>query len=304
MFDFGLYFQAKRINDSFNIPVPPYQYIVKNPKVYIVDLKNFYDGSDDAMKGRVPEGLEYEDKTPILLFGDSFTQGQFIAPYETFGFKLSEALHRPVYNRGIPAASLQHMYYQVDDEFADTFFDQVPYSDLIFFTIISPHYKRILMKSNFEILYNDFYLHYTYKDGKFVKDNYDNYFLNLIKSSYLFRFFNIAFVRSYCQNPKNADRLTDIMTAYLTETRRKLEERWCKKSKFVVLFYTTNFMPLPYKEMLREKLEKNGFTVIDTAELTDEDLGAEEYTCFEKWHPNNKAWELLTPKIIEKLNLQ
>lgn len=280
---------------------PPFQYLIKNPMVTFVNLKDYFNGKDNVCYGRKPIGTEYKKAAPILFFGDSYAHGQYLEPNQTFAYKLSKTLKRPVYNRAIPGASFQHMYYQVSDDFAETFFKQVPYSDLIFFIIIDPHYERMTIFSDFGVIYNNFYLRYKFKNGKFIKDNYNNYFLNAIKSSYIIRTLNISYVKRYISNPKNADKLTDEMTAYFIETRKKLEEHWDKKSKFVVILYS--YIPIRFKKELRQKLEQQDFIVIDTDDLTDVDLSSEKYMFQDNLHPKEAAWNLLTPKIIKTLDL-
>lgn len=40
------------------------------------------------------------------------------------------------------------------------------------------------------------------------------------------------------------------------------------------------------------------------SELTDKKIyAAPEYTIADGWHPNEKAWELVSPLIAKKLNL-
>ena len=85
------------------------------------------------------------------------------------------------------------------------------------------------------------------------------------------------------------------------ETRDKLEKHWNNKINFTVLLYDN--IPIKNKKMLREKLEANNFTVIDTSDLTKEDLNSEKYLMQDNLHPTEAAWDLLTPKIIKTLGL-
>ena len=145
------------------------------------------------------------------------------------------------------------------------------------------------------------HLRYTLRHNKLVKDNYDNIFLNIIKSSPTIKLITLKYAERYINNPKNADKLTDLALAFFKETRNILEKKWNKKIKFIVIFYDNN--EIRYKEMLRQKLEDNNFIVIDTDELTYEDLNSEKYLFQDNLHPKETAWDLLVPLIIKKANL-
>jgi len=67
------------------------------------NLKGFFNGrSNRGSSGRKPDGLEYKNKTPILIFGCSFAFGQYLNHKKTVSYKLSKLLKRPVYNRSVP----------------------------------------------------------------------------------------------------------------------------------------------------------------------------------------------------------
>ena len=50
-----------------------------------------------------------------------------------------------------------------------------------------------------------------------------------------------------------------------------------------------------------EKLRKDGFIIIKTSELTDIKLGDEYYINSADQHPNEAAWNLITPLFVKKL---
>ncbi len=277
--------------------IPPYRYYLKNPHITFINLDGYFNGKDNIINGRKPDGLEYKKGKPIIIFGDSFAHGQYLNYNQNFSYKLAHKLKRPVYNRAIPGASLQHMYYQVSEE-NSSFYKDVPISDTIFYVMINDHYLRMSIFSDFDVIGGNFYLRYKIKNNKLVKDNYNNIFLNLIKSSYIVRAINCKYVDSYIKNPKNADKLTDLAVKYLVETRNCLEKRWNKKINFIVILYDNN--KIDFEDILKEKLEKNNFTVISTDDLTQEDLNSEKYLMQDNLHPKEAAWNSLLPKILEK----
>ena len=57
------------------------------------------------------------------------------------------------------------------------------------------------------------------------------------------------------------------------------------------------------RKSLRKSLkEKDGFIVIDLNELTGQDLMKPQYK-LPDGHPNENAWNLITPAIIKRLSL-
>ena len=126
-------------------------------------------------------------------------------------------------------------------------------------------------------------------------------FLNFIKSTYIYKYINHEYAQNYVYNPKNAEKITDITLLYFTKTREILEKRWGKKVNFTIIYYDT--WPIPHGELLKKKFEDKGFNVIKTSELTSENLENEKYLSKVNSHPTEEAWNLLTPLIIKKLNL-
>ncbi len=90
-----------------------------------------------------------------------------------------------------------------------------------------------------------------------------------------------------------------MTTAIFAETRKKLEAHYGKKVNFVVVFYGGG---IKYKDILKQKLEDNNFKVLDTNDLTNEDIYSENYISSENFHPTEEAWNLLTPLIVNELN--
>ena len=283
-------------------PIPQFSYYINKPEIMFVQFDNFFTGNDNFFKGRLPDGLKYSNNEPIVCFGDSYMYGQYLEPYQTFSHKLSEALKRPVYNRAISGTAFATMYYQVaSEEYSPEFYKQVPPSDTVFYLMINHHWWRTLALGDTHVLGKLFYMRYTPKNGKLVMDNYKNKLYNFIKSSYTIRYLNLKYLDWYINYGPSEKRLTDLALTYFMETRRILEEKWHKKINFVVIFYQAT--DILHRDSLRNKLEANGFKVIDTKELTDADLNDPKYMMKENCHPTEELWDMLTPKIIEKAGL-
>lgn len=271
----------------------PFSYTAKPS--YWYDINTFYSGENNDSRGRKPDGLKY-NSTPIVIFGCSYAHGQYLESNQTFSHKLSELTKRPVYNRAAPGKGLAKMYFQSENE---AFYRDVPKSDLVIYVMIEDHYRR--MKSSYQNTI-ELHMNVSYKKvgDKLVINDYRNPIVCFLHSTYIAKYITSKWVNSYINNPKNAEKLTDEALLYFVKTRKNLENKWGTKVNFVVIYYNHWLM---YGDILRRKLETNGFTVINTKELTDENLFSDKYLSPQTMHPTEAAWDLLTPKIVEKLEL-
>ncbi len=277
---------------QFNLLYP--KYIV----IPYTDLTNLFNDKNNINQGRKPVGLEYKSK-PILIFGDSFAHGQYLNPNQNFGYKLSQLLKRPVYNRAIPGSGFQHMYFQVSPTYSDEFFKVIPKTDDVIYIMILDHYLRMLIFSDFSVIGDNFHVRYSWKNNKLVMDDYNSKWLNFLKNSYLIKAINLKYLSFTIGCPLFAERYTQKALIYFLETRKSLEQHWNNKIKFTVILYENK--PIAYKSLLKQKLLENNFNVIETSELTNEDLDTGIYLMPENLHPTEAAWDLLTPKIAERL---
>lgn len=264
---------------------------------YIEDLEGHFNGKDNIFSGRLPDGTEYKNKAPLVIFGCSYAFGQHLNYNQTFSYKLAHLLKNLVYNRGIPGGSFQHMYMQ---SLSDSFYKTIPNADTVFYIMISDHYRRSMLW-HFDILDLHIYPHFHKYKNQLIMDNPHNNFLNFFKSIYTVKYFNHIYADKYSKNPKNSDKITDDALLYFIETRKELEKHWKKKIKFIILFYED--WDVLYKQELTQKLKANDFIVISTKELTNKDLRSEEYNIIENNHPKEEAWNLIVPKLIERLEL-
>ena len=258
-------------------------------------IDNSFSLSNLPNKPHNPVGLKY-NKSPLLILGCSFAYGQYLNDKQIFSSKLSEINKQPVYNRALPGYGLQHAYYQTTQEY---FYNQVPPCNTVVYVFIDDHFRRMLGEE-FYITYFAMYLHYTYKDDKFILDNYDNPFFLFYKNDYIFKTIRKLYNQFYLKN--NPDKITDEALAYFIKIRENLENHWHKKINFIVLFYEDSFNSQYtfLKKSLIPKLESNNFEVIETSKLTDESLFEGKYLAPENDHPTEQAWELITPLFVEE----
>ena len=287
------YIYYKLHNEAFKRP--KFSYILK--PYYGINFETYFDGSDNVFRGRKPEGIEYSDKPPIVVFGCSYAHGQFLNNNQTFGYLLAHILKRPVYNRAFPGRGIGLMYWQSTD---DGFYKTVPPCDSAIYIFIPDHYRRLLI--NFiDVL--DLHLtgHFNKKGNNLYLDG-DNYLKNLMISSYSYKVLNNKYVNWYINNPKHEEELTDTVLLYFIKTRENLQKHWKHPVDFTIVYY--NNAMLLYKDTLFKKLKENNFKIIETDELTNVDLNSPEFYSVETSHPTAKAWEILTPLIAKEFQKQ
>ena len=296
--DFAIYkyYAAIYYNDHpKSSPIQRFKYMPNHPSYYN-NIANFFNGGNNIYEGRAPVGLEYKS-SPIVIFGCSYAYGQYLEPNQTFDYKLSHLTKRPVYNRALPGNGLPLMYYQSQDK---SLYTQIKPPEHIIYVMIKHHYYRSMLYY-FDIVDIFDLLHYHLKNNNLEFDDYDNKFFNFFKSLYISKVLNHIYTDRFINNIKNKDKVLDLTEKYFVESRKEFETNWNKKINFTVILYDD--YNIYYKNDLKKRLKNKGFNVIDTDELTNENLRCEKYVMTENHHPNEKAWDLITTKIVEKLNL-
>jgi len=290
-----LFFYSYSLKQASILNVTNLLRMYKTDLIYYQDSDDYFSGNEDNTehKGRSPDGLEYKNAEPIVIFGCSFAFGHHLKASQTFSRKLSQQLKRPVYNRAFCGAGFQHALQQ---SLSYNFYKTVPPSKTVIYVLIEDHFQRMAGETFF--LYDHYLnLHYKYKNGKFIIDNYNNLLLKFLKTSYFRRYISKSLNYHYYNNPKYNEQITDEALAYLIKTRDNLENHWNKNVNFVVFSY----LPSDKSELLIRKLKKNGFKVVSEKDLTNEDLMDKKYQVSGDSHPNEKVWTLLTPLFIKKL---
>lgn len=263
---------------------------------YMTNLEEFFNGQNNIWSGRKPDGIEYTTKNPIVIFGCSYAFGLYLNYNQTLSYKLAHELECPVYNRAISGAGFQHLYFQAT---SSSLYNTIKNPDTIIYIMIQDHIRRIFL-NYLNILDYPILLHYKVNNNnEFILDNYNNKLLCFFQSLYTVKLLNHIYANKLIYNQKNSEYLTDIITLYFTRSREELEKKWNKKLKFYIIMYED--YDILHKNLLKEKLENNGFFVISTKDLTNQNLLSEKYMMHR--HPTEAAWDLLVPKIIEKLNL-
>ncbi len=281
----------------------------------------FTDGiSQEEFKFRRPVGLNYKNK-PIILFGGSFGWGAGLQEKQTFHYKLSELTKRPVYNRSVSGWGVQHMLYQLR---RDDFYNEVPKPEYVIYVYISDHISRMykysfIKRLNFNDGYQFNYLKYNEKNGALEEEK-------RIKNIPYSRLYNWYFLEYRAEkNAKNSKKAFDMLEKHLLECRKQIDKHWGRDVKFIVLNYEYGSLRNPKgdsgvlidfsemnegvkigKQILNEdnikKLSKEGIEVISAMQLTKKELGDIEYQLGKNnYHPNEKAWDLITPLFMGQI---
>ncbi len=297
--EFLIYNHYKNLDSHAGKNINKFQYTV-NAKFssYMENLEHFFNGNGNYFYGRLPDGLRYSNKSAIIIFGCSYAYGFELDANKTFSYKLSQKLKRPVYNRSIPGGSFQHMYMQ---SISDSLYNRIPNADTVIYVMMSDHYRRLLTQY---VRMTDLVVYPTYniKNNELVSRNYNNKVKNFFESLYIVKYLNHIYAQRYINNPKNEKKLTDMSLLYFNKSKGELQKHYGKNIKFYIFLYEDS--DILYSDILRKKLEDNGFLVVSTRDLTKEDLTKPEYKWDDNCHPSEKAWDLLTPLIIKKLKLK
>ena len=238
---------------------------------------------------RFPVGLNYK-KRPIILSGCSYIYGLYFEGIHTPQYKLSELSKRPVYNYAIPGKGIQHTLYVLSHKLYDKNINNPEY--FIYF-MISDHIRRMYSP----VMFNDCVANPVFNVDKYghvieYKGNYPlykktftyYYFFNI----YYFNFFN----KDYITHRKN-------IVAYFREMNRLLKNSF-PDIKLVIILYDDLS---PY-DIVFSSLKNDGIIVYKANELTDVNLINSKYWISKTDpHPNEAAWDVLMPKLVEKLNL-
>ncbi len=283
-------------NHPMLFPINKYNHLWWFPE-YFYDLDKYFTGKNNIYSGRLPDGLEYNEKIPIVIFGCSYAYGQYLNSNQTFSHKLSEQLQRPVYNRSVPGGGFQQMYMQ---SVSDKLYKTIPFTDTIIYVMISDHYRRTKLQY-FDMLDYHVIPVFKIKDGNLVMLDYKNNLKNFFRSLYIVKLINHFYAEKCDKNLNNKDLITDEILLYFIKSRNEFQKRYGSELKFYVLFYED--WNIPYADELRKKLTEKGFIVASTIDMTKENLQLSEYRMPDNYHPTEAAWDLLTPLIIEQFNL-
>ncbi len=257
-----------------------------NPEFFPTPENNF---------GRAPEGLEFSGK-PIVFFGCSFTYGFTLDKNQTLPYKFAYTAKRPAYNRALHSWGIQHMLYQT---YLERMYEQIPEPEFVIYTYMHDHIRRLYLLTflSEHMLNEDFNLRYKEKNGKLIEITNSNPILRFIKRLYITNEIHYFYVNNFILRKSNYKNCYNFALMHFIASKEEMQKHW-KNTKYVVFFYDDSYDDSEFKQ----KLEDNGFMVVNYYDLTNEDLTSPKYMK-SNFHPNEAAWDLLVPALIKKLNL-
>lgn len=235
--------------------------------------------------------VENSKKNPVIFFGCSYTQGAGLSNEQTLAYKISKLTNRTTYNRGIGGTGPQLMLYQLR---RDDFYKEIPKSDCIIYTFISHHFIR-LHTYRLSPWDDGINLRYEYKNGKLSE-------VNPVFAPF-YSLFTVREAQEYILKKYHLDRQKNFNLFFdILKESKTLAKTHYPNVKFAILLYLdpTN-VALTTTEINR--LEQEGFIVIDAEKLVGHELKSDKYRVEDKDHPSEQAWDEVAPELVKKLNL-
>ena len=246
-----------------------------------------------------------EEKGSILLFGCSYTYGSGLQENRTLSAQLSEYTGRKAYNFGIEGGGAQHMLHLLRNEAFFNNYLQNARPEYAVYTYIPNHLDRLKFNVFPNPLYSiGFNLRYELKNNG-MKNVSAPLFMSFFGRNYLIKsaVFNIDSMDAYSLENKYK-RFAEINEIF-SESKKLLEEKY-PGIKFVILKMTykdevSQDMELPF---MRAALEKQGFIFLDSKELAGREFEYGRDTVSDNIHPSAEVWNILVPRIVEKLYIK
>ncbi len=275
------WFAIEKEHKKFDTYLPPFKYSWKldpDPYSYIISKSTF----------RKPLNTNSK-KGAIYIFGCSFAYGEKLQPSETFGANLTKLTKRPVYNFAYPGFSVQHMIYQLET----MTFPKNTSPDYIIYVYIDDHIRR--MQTEFMQAYEltRFPLYVQNKNGELEFKKTRNFSPSIFYVVKKLKCFQAKYRANHFEKEN-----FELLEKHFLKANDLIKQKF-PQSKFIILLYTPNDSAQNHDWT---NLQKQNIKVITTNELTDLDLQSEDYKRIDG-HPKANVWQLLTPKFIQKSDI-
>ena len=243
------------------------------------------------------------EKSSILLLGCSYTYGHGIHLSKNFSSQLQKYTNRKVYNISYMGGGFDEMFEMQKDLSVSGFYKNMIEPEYVIYTLMANHIKRFTSNNISSYLLEK------------SLENKDNSFLDKLK----FYLLKLATVRLFVVREFSKDEINNIVPYQkwiFNKMYLKVKDNF-PNSKFIFLIYqdlknveTEMFSEIEYetlKPAFWSDLDKN-ISIITTEELVGDSIKNDEYKLsFDEFqtpaHPNEKAWELIVPALVKKLQL-
>lgn len=284
------------VRNNKNLKINLQEYDIEETKVEYADLAKEF-----CLEERKEFGLDKEyTKNPILVFGCSYAYGSGLKQEETFPYLLSELTQRPVLNF---SRCSKHLLYSID-QFYDYNKDlsakkmPLPNPDYVIYIYMHDHINRYLRIANI----------YEYYDILFPNQ------LSIITKIPLTRFIcSCIQVRKIVKGIPYKDNSDAFLKQLILNSHKKIKEL-APNAEFIIILYDQKiadmYKPIKIKfdsdrmhsNIWDELEEEDGITVVHTKDVVgfSFDRNYKLKKDIADWHPNAKAWALLTPLFAKK----
>ena len=239
------------------------------------------------------------NKKSIIMFGCSYGYGHMLEDEQTFHYKISNLLKRPVYNYSSSGESTQFALMKIQNHKID---DVIRNSEYAILVTIGEHVWRVHTHSNgYSTEFT--WPRYDIRNGELV---FHKYKFPMIEASYLYKYIQKLFFARILTESSNKyiqDYMFDYMKLHY-ETIKKELEKINPNIKIIIIVYkdsneTDSFTFNPrWKE-----LEDEGFIVVNVHSylpfLRDIDYIISETD----GHPNEKAWDSIIKLLVDDLKV-
>ncbi len=238
--------------------------------------------------------IENSKLPPILIFGCSFGYGYKLDEKQALAYKLANLTGRSVYNRSISSYGIQDMPYMLETYPLEK---EIPNPEYIIFVFIENHIYRLyrpVMGPN-EAYYD---VHYKQtKDG-----------LELAKPFYFFYRFPIVryVIHHYMFNKIDFidfDKKFDYMKLHFERTKEIVHKKFTPPYPKIVILIFHEFEADIYNTKRWKELQDEGFIIVDVKKITNKNMGDDKYRIPNDGHPNEAAWDVITPALANALHL-
>lgn len=237
---------------------------------------------------------EKSKKKPIAVVGCSFAEGSCLEDNQILGYKLSDLSNRTVFQRGVTATGLPFVYYQIANKLLPTENQQPEY---IIYIFIFDHLFR-LYQHQLGFWSTELNLRYEYKTGEIreVKELFP------IKNM----FYSTKLLQEYFANKQGEKETNDyaLFKPLMQDMIKQLHKNYPDTKIVFVEYPQSDEKSIYLSEDVKQFIKNEGYIYVNANELVGDNLGKKEYKVEGEWiHPNEKAWNLVAPKLAKKLKL-
>ena len=228
---------------------------------------------------------------PYVLFGCSFVQGSRLTEDKNFSHKLALFSNAPVYNRASGGWGTQHMLFQLKSEEFYRIINTQQTNPIFIYTYIYDHTNRIHI-AKAPIIFGGYPTFiYKQKNNTLIIDNF---------SQFIFRFPLLAHIKEFLYQFKTSGEKANNLKIHILEAKKEIDKHY-KNTDFIVLAYSYDYNA-EFLSIVPD-LTKNGIKVVFFESLTGLNSEDKSFVISQNdSHPNEKAWDLLIPKLYNYIN--